>query len=122
MPISGQKTAVLGGLCSVFALGWHVAAAQVPCPAIADYHLRVFDNEKMEVEDASENMENPCTGKVELASIDYKPGLGFVRSYESGDIYAEVDPFVLIQCTDGRAMVRNAEEKKLICDTRNNAG
>ena len=92
--------------------------AQTPCPAIADYHLKIFDNDPMEIEDANEKMENPCTGKLEIVSIDFKPGLGFIRSFENGDIYAEVDPFVLQQCTDGRAMVRNAEEKKLICDTR----
>ena len=108
----GRKIAGFGGLCSVFALGWGLtAAAQVPCPAIADYHFKVFDKENMEIEDAAENLENPCTGKVEIVSIDYKPGLGFVQSYISGDIYAEVDPFVLIQCRDGRAMVKNAEEK-----------
>ena len=119
----GRKLAGFGGLCSVFALGWSLAAgAQVPCPAIADYHLKTFDNEKMEIEDASEDLANPCTGKVEIVSIDYKPGLGFVQSFISGDIYAEVDPFVLIQCVDGRAMVRNAEEKKLICDTLNVSG
>lgn len=114
----GRKVAGFGGLGSVFALGWGIAvAAQPPCPAIADFHLKTFDKERMEVEDASENMENPCNGKVEIVSIDYKPGLGFVQSFESGDTYAEVDPFVLIQCIDGRAMVKNAEEKKLICDT-----
>lgn len=119
----GRKLAGFGGLCSIFALGWGLAAvAQVPCPAIADYHLKTFDNEKMEIEDASENLPSPCTGKVEVVSIDYKPGLGFVQSFEGGDIYAEVDPFVLIQCRDGRAMVKNAEEKKLICDTLNASG
>ena len=117
MRMLDRITAILGGLCSALAMGWHVAVAQVPCSSIADYHLRIFDREKMEIEDASENMANPCTGKVEVVSIDYKPGLGFLQSFESGDIYAEVDPFVLIQCTDGRAMVKNAEEKKLICDT-----
>ncbi len=76
----------------------------------------------MEIEDAAENLENPCTGKVEIVSIDYKPGLGFVQSYISGNIYAEVDPFVLIQCRDGRVMVKNAEEKKLICDTMRPSG
>ena len=119
MPKAGRNLAVTGGLCSVFALSWNFAVAQTPCPAIADYHLKVFDNERMEIEDASENMANPCTGKIEVVSIDYKPGLGFVQFFESGDIYAEVDPFVLVQCVDGRAMVKNAEEKKLICDTRN---
>ncbi len=114
----GRKMAGFGGFCSVFALNLTLAVAQTPCPAIADYHLKIFDNERMEVEDTSEVMENPCTGVSEVVSIDFKPGLGFVQSFTSGDIYAEVDPFVLLQCVDGRAMVRNAEEKKLICDTR----
>lgn len=114
----GRKLAVFGGFCSVFAFGWGIAAAQTPCPAIADYHLKIFDRERMEVEDATEEMQNPCTGVTEVVSIDYKPGLGFVQSFTNGDIYAEVDPFVLLQCVDGRAMVKNAEEKKLICDTR----
>ena len=90
---------------------------QVPCPVIADFHLRVFEKEKMEIEDATENLPSPCTGKVEVVSIDYKPGLSFVQSFEGGDIDAEVDPFVLIECRDGRAMVKNVEEEKLICDT-----
>jgi len=116
----GRKLAVLGGCCSVLALGWTMAAAQtqMPCPAVADRYLKVFDAEPMEVEDASETMQNPCTGAFEVASIDYKPGLGFVQSFTSGDVYAEVDPIVLLQCVDGRAMVRNAEKKTLICDTR----
>lgn len=114
----GRKMAVFGGFCSVFAFGWSLAVAQTSCPAIADYHLKVFDNERMEIEDANENLQNPCTGLMEKVSIDYKPGLGFVQSFPNGDIYAEVDPFVLLQCVDGRAMVKNAEEKKIICDTR----
>ncbi len=117
----GRKMAVFGGFCSVFALGWNLAVAQTPCPAVADYHLKVFDSDPMEIEDANENLRNPCTGSMEIASIDFKPGLGFVQSFPNGDIYAEVDPFVLIQCVDGQAMVRNAEEKKLICDTRKGA-
>lgn len=115
---SARKSAALVGICSALTLNWSFAAAQTPCPAIADYHLRVFDREPMEVEDAHELMENPCTGVTETVSIDFKPGLGFVQSFINGDIYAEVDPFVLIQCVDGRAWVRNAEEKKTICDTR----
>lgn len=118
MLILGRRMAVFGVFCSVFALGWGFAAAQTPCPAIADYHLKAFDSDPMETEDASEMMENPCTGKVEIVTIDFKSGLGFIQSFANGDVYAEVDPFVLQQCIDGRAMVRNAEEKKLICDTR----
>jgi len=108
----------LWGLCSVFTLGWSLSAAkQVPCPVIVDFHLRVFEKEKMGIEDAAKNLLRSCTGKVEVVSIDYKPNLGFVQSFEGGDIDAEVDPFVLIECRDGRAMVKNAEEEKLICDT-----
>jgi hypothetical protein len=118
MPSWGRKLAVVGGFCPVFALGWSIAAAQTPCPAVADYHLKIFDSERMEVEDASEMMENPCTGMSELVSIDFKPGLGFVQSFPNGDVYAEVDPFVLLICVDGRTMVRNAETKEMVCDTR----
>jgi hypothetical protein len=118
MWIVGRRMAIFGGFCSVFAFGWGLAMAQTPCPAVADYHLKVFDSDPMEVEDASELMENPCTGAVEIVSIDFKPGLGFIQSFKSGDVYAEVDPFVLLQCIDGRAMVKNVQEKKLICDTR----
>jgi hypothetical protein len=114
----GRNMAVLGGCCSVFAIGWGLAVAQTPCPAIADYHLKTFDSDLMEIEDVSEVMENPCTGKVEIVTIDFKPGHGFIQIFANGDVYVEVDPFVLQQCVDGRAMVRNAEEKKLICDTR----
>lgn len=114
----GRKIAAVTGCCSALALGWPLAAAQTPCPAVADHYLQVFDADPMETEDTSGTMKNPCTGVLETAAIDYKPGLGFVQSFISGDVYAEVDPYVLLQCADGRAMVRNAVEKKLICDTR----
>ena len=118
MLMLSRIVAGLGGLCSVFTLGWSSSAAmQVPCPVIADFHLRVFEKEKMGIEEAAENLTRSCTGKVDVVAIDYKPSLGFVQSLEGGDIDAEVDLFVLIQCRDGRAMVKNAKEEKLICDT-----
>lgn len=113
-----RKTAIVWSLCALHVLSGGAAASQQSCPALAIHHLRVFDADPMEVEDASELMRNPCTGATETVSIDYKPGLGFVQSYISGDVYAEVDPFVVLQCRDGRAMVRNAMEKRTICDTR----
>jgi len=104
----------LWGLCSVFTLGWSLSAAtQVPCPVIVDFHLRVFEKEKMGIEDAAKNLLRSCTGKVEVVSIDYKPNFGFVQSFEGGDIYTEVDSFVLIQCRDGHAMVKTPRKRNL---------
>ena len=45
------------------------------------------------------------------AVIDDAAAVTASRIWMLGDMNAEVDPFVLIQCRDGRAMVRNAEEK-----------
>ncbi len=110
----GRIVAGLGGLCLVFTLGWSLsAAAQVLCPVTADFHLRAFEKEKKGIEDAAENLPSPCTGKVEVVSVHYKPGLGFVQSFEGGDIYPEGDPFVLIQCRDGHAMVKTPRKRNL---------
>lgn len=112
------KSAIVGSACLLLALSGGASASQQSCPALAIQQLRVFDADPMVSEDASEQRPNPCTGVTETVAVDYKPGIGFVQSFISGDVYAEVDPFVVLQCKDGRAMVRNAAEKKTICDTR----
>lgn len=106
-------------LVTALLLVWSADGVAAPdCAWLAARTIEDFSRVPMESLEADDTIENPCTGNRELASIDFRPGYGFMAMFLSGDIHGEADPYVVTLCDDGRATLTDAVKSTLICDTR----
>lgn len=70
----------------------------------------------MESETATDTVLNPCRGSKGIASIEYKPGTGFLQRFHGGDMQATVEAVELVRCTDGRARVMRSDPNTAVCN------
>ncbi|MBL4721960.1 MAG: hypothetical protein JKY20_12635 [Alphaproteobacteria bacterium] len=116
MHVTGLKSILVLGFFAVSAVS--PVVAKVSCAEIAAHHIDRFFESRMEIESATSQSINPCTGKLEQAAIESNPGEGTLLFFDSGDVRANLDRFQAFLCFDGRAYVRNLVKKQDICDTR----
>ena len=113
------RHAVIGAAVALMFADIGAAVAAPDCRAMAAHLLDAFFNRPMESTTTDDDSRNPCTGRGETAVIEFKPGDGDVRIFPGGDQQGEVDDYFVILCADGRALVRDRDKSKRLCDTLN---